>query len=623
MDYPKKTPNVGLVGGKFADENASTGQPGSLIPSAWGNAVTDELLAVITAAGLDPSEDETTQLLEAIQAISASDMKRSVRCATTGAIALSGLQTIDGVALADGDRVLVKDQASPAQNWIYVASAAAWVRALDASQSEQCTPGHMIVVQAGTLGRGTVWQLSNDTLPQLGTTALIFTQALGRTGVAAGSYTKVQVGADGRVLAGSNPNTLAGSGIVDAYTKTEMAQQLSDVILAIRGGVSGSLDQLSKVAAALNNDPQFAANILIALAGKAGKGTTLADYGITDAVPIRNPLPNGIDVYGGDLAFLTANAEASIALNCYYTGQQWLRRDTSKSAICLGVSRSQGLFVARADAGTGPIAWTTSGLLDTSLAFTKAEIAALLADRLKQGDFGLGGYAPVFPGNDLNTQYDGTSWFRTTTGCLNVPPGANPQGSQVRHEVWGLGVVQQTFREHLTSREWHRASDSYVFGPWIEVVTNMVGAVQAFASTVPPTGWLVADGSQVLRANYPALLTATNGAFGWGNGSTTFNLPDMRGEVIRGLDLGRGINPGRALGSIELDAMQGHGHANTNQINGMSGGSGEFLSHNNGVSGSTSTARILGPVDLAGYGAVRVASETRMRNVAMLWCIKY
>lgn len=623
MDYPKSTPNVGLVGGKFVDENVGTGTPGSLIPATWGNAVTDELLAVIKAAGIVPTEGDLTQLLKAIQAIAASDIKRSVRVATTGPIALSGLQTIDGVALKAGDRLLVKDQANPAQNWIYIASAAAWTRALDASESEQCTPGHMIVVQAGTVGRGTVWQLANDALPQLGATALVFTQALGRTGVAPGIYTKVQVGPDGRVQAGSNPDTLAGSGILDAYTKTEMGEQLTEIIAAIRGGVSGSLDQLSKVAAALNNDPKFAANILLALSGKAGKGTTLADYGITDAVPNRNPLTNGIDVYGGDLVFLTANAEASIALNCYYDGRQWLRRDTTKTAVCLGVSRANGLFVSRAGAGTGPISWDSSGLLDTSLAFTKGEVMALLADRLKPGDFGLGGYAPLFPGNDLNTQYDGTSWFRTITGCRNVPPGANAQGSQVRHEVWGLGVVQQTFREHLTAREWHRASDSYVFGPWIEVVTNMVGAVQAFASTAPPTGWLVADGSQVLRANYPALLSATNGAFGWGNGSTTFNLPDMRGEVIRGLDLGRGINPGRALGSIELDAMQGHGHQNTAMRIGTSGGDGELLSHNNGTSNEVLKGRVTAPVDLAGYGAVRVASETRMRNVAMLWCIKY
>lgn len=67
MDYPKSVPGVGLVGGKFVDENPATGQQGSLIPSVWGNQVTDELLAVIAAAGLEPREGESDQLLQAFR----------------------------------------------------------------------------------------------------------------------------------------------------------------------------------------------------------------------------------------------------------------------------------------------------------------------------------------------------------------------------------------------------------------------------------------------------------------------------------------------------------------------------------------------------------------------------
>lgn len=67
MDYPKSVPNVGLVNGKFVDENTSTGVVGSLIPSAWGNGVTDEILAVILAAGIVPSEADHTQLLAALK----------------------------------------------------------------------------------------------------------------------------------------------------------------------------------------------------------------------------------------------------------------------------------------------------------------------------------------------------------------------------------------------------------------------------------------------------------------------------------------------------------------------------------------------------------------------------
>lgn len=69
MDYPKSVPAIGLVNGKFVDENTTTGTPGSLIPSTWGNSLTDELLNVIQAGGLEPSETERDQLLEAIEVL--------------------------------------------------------------------------------------------------------------------------------------------------------------------------------------------------------------------------------------------------------------------------------------------------------------------------------------------------------------------------------------------------------------------------------------------------------------------------------------------------------------------------------------------------------------------------
>ena len=67
MDFPKSVPGAGLVGGVFVDENQATGQPGSLMAAAWGNAVTKELLSVIEDAELEPDEAKTDQLLEAIE----------------------------------------------------------------------------------------------------------------------------------------------------------------------------------------------------------------------------------------------------------------------------------------------------------------------------------------------------------------------------------------------------------------------------------------------------------------------------------------------------------------------------------------------------------------------------
>lgn len=69
MDFPKSVPSVGLVDGKFVDENIVEGTPGSLIPSAWGNSITTEVLNVIQGAGFAPAEDDLTQLIKAIRKI--------------------------------------------------------------------------------------------------------------------------------------------------------------------------------------------------------------------------------------------------------------------------------------------------------------------------------------------------------------------------------------------------------------------------------------------------------------------------------------------------------------------------------------------------------------------------
>ncbi|WP_085706816.1 phage tail protein [Pseudomonas sp. B35(2017)] len=69
MDYPKSVPSVGLVDGRFVDENPVAGTPGSLIPAVWGNSVTQEILGVITGGGLVASEADTGQLYKAIQSI--------------------------------------------------------------------------------------------------------------------------------------------------------------------------------------------------------------------------------------------------------------------------------------------------------------------------------------------------------------------------------------------------------------------------------------------------------------------------------------------------------------------------------------------------------------------------
>ncbi|MCM8743184.1 phage tail protein [Pseudomonas koreensis] len=102
------------------------------------------------------------------------DSKQSVRLATTANIALSGLQTIDGVALLEGDRVLVKNQTQAKENGIWIASAPAWKRAPDADSNAEVTSALIVSVEQGATLADTRWQLVTDGQIVLGTTALAF-----------------------------------------------------------------------------------------------------------------------------------------------------------------------------------------------------------------------------------------------------------------------------------------------------------------------------------------------------------------------------------------------------------------------------------------------------------------
>lgn len=145
------------------------------------------------------------------------------------------------------------------------------------------------------------------------------------------------------------------------------------------------------------------------------------------------------------------------------------------------------------------------------------------------------------------------------------------------------------------------------------------GAVLFFAATTPPPGFLKANGATITRTAYAALFAAIGTQFGAGDGSTTFTLPDMRGEFPRGWDEGRGADPGRAFGSFQADAFQGHKHLQSlgGTLSTVTNSAGAYVIGNQNNSETQDTR-----TDPA-YGAVRQASETRPRNIALLACIKF
>ena len=86
------------------------------------------------------------------------------------------------------------------------------------------------------------------------------------------------------------------------------------------------------------------------------------------------------------------------------------------------------------------------------------------------------------------------------------------------------------------------------------------GTVLYFAGQTAPAGWLKANGAAVSRTAYAALFAAIGTTYGAGDGRSTFNLPDLRGEFLRGWDDGRGVDAGRVFGSAQAHALQSHQH---------------------------------------------------------------
>lgn len=139
----------------------------------------------------------------------------------------------------------------------------------------------------------------------------------------------------------------------------------------------------------------------------------------------------------------------------------------------------------------------------------------------------------------------------------------------------------------------------------------LVGQVNFFATSSAPAGFLKCSGQAISRTTYAALFTAIGTLYGVGDGSTTFNLPDLRGEFLRCLDDGRGVDVGRAVGTAQADSIIGHSHDISYYWNSSTNTNGTLpraTADSSTLSSTKSTTT---------YGG----SETRPRNIALLACI--
>jgi microcystin-dependent protein len=139
------------------------------------------------------------------------------------------------------------------------------------------------------------------------------------------------------------------------------------------------------------------------------------------------------------------------------------------------------------------------------------------------------------------------------------------------------------------------------------------GAVMSFAMNSVPSGWLACNGAAVSRSTYSSLFSAISTTYGSGDGSTTFNVPDLRGYFVRGSGTNDDGTVAGTFGAKQADELKGHTHTvYTKFVASLPAGGTAVLSDSNGSAQQTTP-------NTGSTGG----TETRPKNIPMLYCIKF
>jgi len=238
----------------------------------------------ITGLATPTNDSDAANKLYVDNSVQGLDAKASCRAATTANITLSGTQTIDSVAVTAGQRVLVKDQSTASQNGIYLANASTWTRAPDADTWDELVHAFTFieggtangnngfvctVAPGGTLGTTAVtWvqfsgagQITAGTgMSKSGNTLNVNTASASRivvnaddidlaaTAITPSTYKSLTIDAYGRATAGTNPTTLSGFGIIDAYTITQIDTLFGSTVSAATSAAAAATSATAALA---------------------------------------------------------------------------------------------------------------------------------------------------------------------------------------------------------------------------------------------------------------------------------------------------------------------------------------------------------------------------------------
>jgi len=410
--------------------------------------------------------------------------KQAVKCATTANITLSGLQTIDTYTTLSGDRILVKNQTSSAQNGIYLASATAWTRSTDMDVWSE-VPGAYTVVINGSTNANTSWVTTASDTGTIGVTAMPWVQFSGsgtyfagtglslssntfsitNTGVTAGSYGSASQTLTATVNAQGQLTSLTASNIVISASQTTSGTFSSSLLSGSYTGITG---------------------VGTLTAGTWNASTIGVAYGGTGAVTLTGY------VKGSGTSAFTASTTIP---NTDISGLGTMSTQNANSVAITGGSATLGTLIT--SGLTGYLYGNASSAVTAS---TTIPTSALSGNFVSTFSAGTTGFTPS----------SNTTGAVTLSGTLNVANG-------------GTGVTASTGANSVVLRD---ASVNISANAVSEGFSNVAAAGTTTVLTVASVPNYVVTGSGGQTYQLPDATTLANGA------NYTFNNNQSSGTIV-------------------------------------------------------------------------------------------
>lgn len=358
--------------------------------------------------GVDPSSSNHLATKAYVDSVASGlQIKASVRVATTANITLSGAQTIDGVSVVAGERVLVKNQSTASQNGLYVCASGSWSRSTDADTSSEVVSGLSVWVQEGTTNADSQWVLTTDGTITLGSTSLTFTQVSGLGQISDGNgLTKT-----GNTLnvGGTSGRISVGADAVDidaAYVGQTSITTLGTIATGVWNATAIGYSKLSLSNSIVNADVNSSAAIAYS---KLNLATSIVNADISGSAAIAySKLNLATSIVNGDVS-----ASAAIAYSKLNLSGSIVNADISTSAA-IAISKLASQTV-RESMLKGLILPDTSG----NVWFEPYPITAT-NDVFKHG---------VWVFADTSTK-------DSLHGCFDVPMNYNTSGTVKVYVIW-------------------------------------------------------------------------------------------------------------------------------------------------------------------------------------------